>query len=46
MIDQTRVKPKYEMKFQSYPDEAHGLSGVQRHLYHSLDRFWDNCFKN
>lgn len=29
----------------SYPDEAHGLSGVSLHLYHSLDRFWDKCFK-
>ncbi|XP_070499034.1 venom dipeptidyl peptidase 4 [Chironomus tepperi] len=29
----------------SYPDEAHALSGVSLHLYHSLDRFWDKCFK-
>lgn len=29
----------------SYPDEAHGISGPQRHLYHSMDRFWDKCFK-
>lgn len=29
----------------SYPDEAHGISGPQKHLYHSMQRFWDNCFK-
>lgn len=29
----------------SYPNEAHGISGPQLHLYHSLDRFWDKCFK-
>ncbi|KAG5675085.1 hypothetical protein PVAND_005017 [Polypedilum vanderplanki] len=28
----------------SYPDEAHSLSGVSLHLYHTLDRFWDKCF--
>lgn len=28
----------------SYPDEAHGISGTQPHLYHSMDRFWDKCF--
>lgn len=29
----------------SYPNEAHGISGATMHLYHSLDRFWDKCFK-
>uniref|UniRef100_A0A182PPN8 Venom dipeptidyl peptidase 4 n=1 Tax=Anopheles epiroticus TaxID=199890 RepID=A0A182PPN8_9DIPT len=28
----------------TYPDEAHSLSGVQRHLYHTMDLFWDQCF--
>ncbi|KFB44705.1 AGAP008176-PA-like protein [Anopheles sinensis] len=28
----------------TYPDEAHSLSGVQRHLYHTMDQFWDRCF--
>lgn len=28
----------------SYPDEDHSLSGVRPHLYHSLERFFDNCF--
>ncbi|XP_052868310.1 venom dipeptidyl peptidase 4 [Anopheles cruzii] len=28
----------------SYPDEAHSLSGVQKHLYHTMDHFWDECF--
>lgn len=29
----------------SYPEEAHGISGAQRHLYHAMDIFWDKCFK-
>ncbi|XP_043527094.1 venom dipeptidyl peptidase 4 isoform X2 [Frieseomelitta varia] len=28
---------------QSYTDEAHALSGVFPHLYHTMDRFWANC---
>lgn len=28
----------------SYPNEAHGLSGVSRHVYHTIDKFWINCF--
>ncbi|XP_014238401.1 venom dipeptidyl peptidase 4 isoform X1 [Trichogramma pretiosum] len=27
----------------SYPDEAHALSHLLRHLYHTMDRFWGNC---
>ncbi|XP_076167071.1 venom dipeptidyl peptidase 4 [Ptiloglossa arizonensis] len=29
---------------QSYTDEAHGLTGVSPHLYHTMDRFWSDCF--
>ncbi|XP_068620957.1 venom dipeptidyl peptidase 4 [Battus philenor] len=28
----------------SYTDENHSLSGVSRHFYHALDRFWTQCF--
>ncbi|GAB0090119.1 venom dipeptidyl peptidase 4 isoform X1 [Sergentomyia squamirostris] len=28
----------------TYPDEDHGLAGVRPHLYHSLGRFFDDCF--
>ncbi|XP_018328752.1 inactive dipeptidyl peptidase 10 isoform X2 [Agrilus planipennis] len=28
-----------------YPDEGHGLSGVKKHLYRSMDQFLDDCFK-
>ncbi|XP_055907459.1 venom dipeptidyl peptidase 4 isoform X2 [Eupeodes corollae] len=28
----------------SYPDEDHGLAGVRPHLYHSLDKFFGECF--
>lgn len=27
-----------------YPDEDHSLSGVRPHLYHSLERFFSDCF--
>ncbi|KAK3858000.1 hypothetical protein Pcinc_035779 [Petrolisthes cinctipes] len=29
---------------QSYPDENHGLAGVKRHHYHSMEDFLNNCF--
>ncbi|KAG8229724.1 hypothetical protein J437_LFUL007899 [Ladona fulva] len=29
----------------NYPDEEHGLTGVRPHLYHSLERFLDQCFQ-
>uniref|UniRef100_S4PD31 Venom dipeptidyl peptidase 4 n=2 Tax=Pararge aegeria TaxID=116150 RepID=S4PD31_9NEOP len=28
----------------SYADENHSLRGVSRHFYHTLDRFWTECF--
>lgn len=28
----------------SYPDEAHSLSHVSKHLYHTMDKFWSECF--
>ncbi|XP_013200635.1 venom dipeptidyl peptidase 4 [Amyelois transitella] len=28
----------------SYTDENHSLLGVSRHFYHTLDRFWTECF--
>lgn len=28
----------------SYADENHSLLGVSRHLYHTLDNFWTECF--
>lgn len=28
-----------------YPNEAHSISGTQRHLYHTMDQFWAKCFK-
>ncbi|XP_037957263.1 venom dipeptidyl peptidase 4-like [Teleopsis dalmanni] len=39
---------RYDILFKqiSYPDEDHGLSGVRPHLYHSLDRFFGDCFDN
>ena len=30
--------------FQSYPDEEHALAGVRPHLYHSLEKFLDECY--
>lgn len=31
---------------QSYADEDHGLANVRPHLYHSLDRFFGECFSS
>lgn len=28
----------------TYTDEAHALFGVLPHLYHTMDRFWSDCF--
>ncbi|XP_014241901.1 inactive dipeptidyl peptidase 10 [Cimex lectularius] len=30
---------------QIYPDENHSLSGVKKHLYRSLENFFNNCFR-
>ncbi|XP_055597026.1 venom dipeptidyl peptidase 4 [Uranotaenia lowii] len=38
------VDEDVEFEQMSYPDEAHGLTGVQRHLYHTMDHFWNECF--
>lgn len=32
------------ISLQSYPDEDHSLWGVRAHLYHSLGRFFAECF--
>ncbi|XP_066966101.1 dipeptidyl peptidase 4-like isoform X2 [Macrobrachium rosenbergii] len=29
---------------QSYPDENHGLAGVKKHHYHSMEDFLNDCF--
>ncbi|XP_076054020.1 venom dipeptidyl peptidase 4-like isoform X3 [Oratosquilla oratoria] len=29
---------------QSYPDENHGLAGVKRHHYHSMEDFLNDCY--
>lgn len=29
----------------TYPDENHSLSGVRPHLYHSLTRYFSECFE-
>ncbi|KAJ8940985.1 hypothetical protein NQ318_011719 [Aromia moschata] len=33
-----------DFRQQSYPDEAHSLSSVYRHLYHTLDKYFARCF--
>ncbi|XP_045762120.1 dipeptidyl aminopeptidase-like protein 6 isoform X1 [Maniola jurtina] len=32
-------------RLQIYPDEAHGLEGVRRHLYRTMSSFLDDCFR-
>lgn len=29
----------------TYPDEDHSLAGVRPHLYHSLEKFFSECFQ-
>ncbi|XP_032666841.1 venom dipeptidyl peptidase 4-like isoform X2 [Odontomachus brunneus] len=29
----------------SYPDEVHSLLRVQPHFYHTMDKFWNECFR-
>ena len=33
-----------EITFQIYPDESHGLYGVTRHLYESMESFLDEIY--
>lgn len=28
----------------TYTDEAHSLEHVSPHFYHTMDKFWNNCF--
>jgi len=41
-----RVLEKADILFssQSYPDENHGLAGVRKHHYHSMENFLDRCY--
>ncbi|CAO1442980.1 unnamed protein product [Diamesa serratosioi] len=43
----SRVLERHDIQFQeiTYPDEDHSLAGVRPHLYHSLNRFVDECFQ-
>ncbi|KAF2901203.1 hypothetical protein ILUMI_04983 [Ignelater luminosus] len=31
---------------QSYPDENHSIGGTSRHLYHTIDRFFDYSIRS
>lgn len=41
-----RVLERSDIQFKeiTYPDEDHSLAGVRPHLYHSLERFFKECF--
>ncbi|XP_053982596.1 venom dipeptidyl peptidase 4 [Hylaeus volcanicus] len=43
-LNKALVHEDIMFQLQSYTDEAHGLTGVSPHLYHTMDRFWSNCF--
>lgn len=30
----------------TYPDETHSLRNVHPHLFHTMDRFWNECFQD
>ncbi|XP_078045888.1 venom dipeptidyl peptidase 4 [Augochlora pura] len=42
-LNKALVKRDIMFRQQTYTDEAHGLTGVSPHLYHTMDRFWSNC---
>ncbi|XP_076242870.1 venom dipeptidyl peptidase 4 isoform X2 [Calliopsis andreniformis] len=42
-LNKALVSKDIMFELQSYTDEAHGLTGVSPHLYHTMDRFWANC---
>lgn len=46
-MELTRALETADIMFQqqSYPDEAHALAGVKRHVYHTMDDFWTRAFK-
>jgi len=43
----TKALERADIQFvqHSYPDENHSLGGVSRFLYHAMDSFWEDCFK-
>ncbi|XP_070507717.1 dipeptidyl peptidase 4 isoform X2 [Chironomus tepperi] len=42
----SRVLERSDIQFKeiTYPDEDHSLAGVRPHLYHSLEKFFKDCF--
>lgn len=46
LLARTLERADIQFKEISYPDEDHSLSGVRPHLYHSLERFFKNCFED
>ncbi|XP_062551679.1 venom dipeptidyl peptidase 4-like [Armigeres subalbatus] len=38
------VDENIEFQQMFYPDEDHALGGVSEHLYHTMDKFWNECF--
>lgn len=44
LLARTLERADIQFKEISYPDEDHSLAGVRPHLYHSLERFFTDCF--
>lgn len=45
LLARTLEREDIQFKEISYPDEDHSLAGVRPHLYHSLERFFRECFE-
>ncbi|XP_015435502.1 PREDICTED: venom dipeptidyl peptidase 4 [Dufourea novaeangliae] len=43
VLNKALVQRDIMFEQQTYTDEAHGLTGVSPHLYHTMDRFWGDC---
>lgn len=44
LLARTLERADIQFKEVSYPDEDHSLAGVRPHLYHSLEKFFTDCF--
>lgn len=44
LLARTLERRDIQFKEITYPDEDHSLAGVRPHLYHSLEKFFTNCF--
>ncbi|XP_043206770.1 venom dipeptidyl peptidase 4-like isoform X1 [Amphibalanus amphitrite] len=45
MLSRSLEQADIMFRQQTYPDENHGLGGIRRHHYHTMERFLEDCFR-